>query len=119
MTRCGRASTPVNRRCPGMIVGSQFGAGIGLHGNISGLDRSTATHSHVDLVHRTPTYWRPSDHRERIEAGYPPTTATRCGSRPAQAALGEHHLAAVVRVDADQLVPDGVDGLRRFFLRRR
>jgi hypothetical protein len=59
-----------------MIVGSQFGAGIGPHGNISGLDRSTATHSHVDLVHRTPTYWRPSDHRERIEAGYPPTTAT-------------------------------------------
>ena len=95
-----------------MIVGSQFGAGIGLHGNISGLDRSTATHSHVDLVHRTPTYWRPSGHRERIEAGYPPTTATLRipASRPPWA---EHHLAAVVRVDADQLVPDEVDGLRR------
>ena len=102
-----------------MIVGSQFGAGIGLHGNISGLDRSTATHSHVDLVPRTPTYWRPSDHRERIEAAYPPTTATLRipASGPPWAST---IWLPLFGVDADQLVPDEVDGLRRLlFLRRR
>jgi hypothetical protein len=50
---------------------------------------------------------RPADHGDAADPGQ-------------QAALAEHHLAAVVRVDADQLVPDEVDGLRRLlFLRRR
>ena len=70
--------------------------------------RPRAPHADILAPEFTASGSRPATRRPR----------RRCGSRPA--AAREYHLAAVVRVDADQLVPDEVDGLRRLlFLRRR